>query len=231
MSLDPGFETALRLAECLAALALLQQSAEQMAARDGTRNLGALRALLALALLAGLAPGLVAAALLGTGIMLLRRYDGPYNGGSDRMTLLILACLAGARLLPGPLAAETAFGYLALQAVLSYVVSGWVKIRNPDWRSGRALRDVFAVSAYPVSRVLRRWARRPRLLAAAGWAVMLFELGFPLALADPRLMAAALVVGAGFHLANALLFGLNRFLWIWIASYPALIWLQARLPP
>ena len=32
-----------------------------------------------------------------------------------------------------------------------------------------------------------------------------------------------------FHLGNALLFGLNRFFWIWLAAYPALLWFQQRV--
>jgi hypothetical protein len=37
------------------------------------------------------------------------------------------------------------------------------------------------------------------------------------------------VVAAAFHLANACLFGLNRFLWIWLAAYPPLLWFQERV--
>ena len=58
---------------------------------------------------------------------------------------------------------------------------------------------------------------------------MLFELAFPLALASLATLALALVGAACFHLANAFLFGLNRFFWTWIAAYPSLIWLQERI--
>lgn len=61
------------------------------------------------------------------------------------------------------------------------------------------------------------------------WAVMLFELVFPLALVSQPTLIAALTIAALFHLANACLFGLNRFFWTWIAVYPILFWLQARL--
>ena len=42
-------------------------------------------------------------------------------------------------------------------------------------------------------------------------------------------MIAGLVVAGTFHLANACLFGLNRFFWTWLAVYPAILWLQGRL--
>jgi len=88
---------------------------------------------------------------------------------------------------------------------------------------------VFQFSAYPVAEDLRALAGRPRLLLAASWAVMLFELLFPLALLHPAALVAALAGAALFHLANALLFGLNRFFWVWLAAYPALLWFQHRV--
>ncbi len=116
-----------------------------------------------------------------------------------------------------------------MQIVLSYFMAGWVKIVNPHWRTGQALVDVFAFSAYPQSESLRGWAQRPRLLQVMGWAVMLFELIFPLTLLRADMLVIALVLAALFHLANALLFGLNRFVWVWLASYPSLLWLQPHI--
>jgi len=127
------------------------------------------------------------------------------------------------------MAQELAFGYLAVQVILSYFISGQVKILNPEWRSGRALAAVFLFSAYPVSEALRGLANRPRLMWAASWSVMLFEVLFPLSLLHTATLIPALALAAGFHLANACLFGLNRFVWVWIASYPSILWLQARL--
>ena len=42
-------------------------------------------------------------------------------------------------------------------------------------------------------------------------------------------LSTLLAVAATFHLANACLFGLNRFFWTWLAVYPAILWLQDRL--
>ncbi|MGH1358617.1 MAG: HTTM domain-containing protein [Burkholderiaceae bacterium] len=224
---------ALRLTEVLLALALIQQSLEHvLRCRAGFRieqTVFAARIVLCAALLAGLATPWPLLALAVLSLLILALFDGPYNGGSDRMGLLTLWCLATAQLVPHPAWQELAFGYLGLQLVLSYLISGLVKLVNPDWRSGRALNDVFVFSAYPWSENLRRLADRPRLLCLAGWAVMLFEILFPLAMLNQRLLLLALLVGGLFHLANACLFGLNRFFWTWLAAYPALIWLQARL--
>ncbi len=218
---------AIRLTEIMLGLAYIQQSLEHLAARAGEPILFVPRIVLCALLVLGVAPGWICLVLLINGALLLRRVGGPYNGGADRMGLLILICLTFAHLTPAW--REVAFGYLGAQVVLSYFISGWVKVGARDWRCGCALADVFAFSAYPVSENLRRLADRPALLTTASWAVMGFELAFPLSLLTGPSLLAALALGAAFHLANAFMFGLNRFFWIWLTAYPSLVWLQARM--
>ncbi|MEJ2817959.1 HTTM domain-containing protein [Caulobacter sp. CCG-8] len=222
-------EAAARLTEILLALALIQQGLEHLRGFRDERVLFGGRIVLCLLLAFGVASPWPLVGLAVLSLLILHRFQGPYNGGSDRMGLLALWCLTLSRLLPMPQWKELAFGYLGVQLVLSYFIAGGVKIVNPDWRSGRALRDVFRFSAYPVSEALRRWSDRPRVLLVMSWAVILFELAFPLTLLSRPTLIAGLAVAAAFHLANACLFGLNRFFWTWLAVYPAILWLQARL--
>jgi len=224
-----SLQSAARLTEILLALALIQQSLEHMTRFRDERMLFAARAGLCVLVLLGAASPWPLVALAGLSLLILQRFQGPYNGGSDRMGLLALWCLVLTRLAPTAPLRELVFGYLGVQLILSYFISGWVKIRNPEWRSGRALADVFQFSAYPVGEDLRGWARRPAVLKAMSWAVMLFELAFPLTLVSKPTLIAGLVVAGTFHLANACLFGLNRFFWTWLSVYPAILWLQARL--
>lgn len=220
---------AVRWSEILLGLAFVQQSLEHLVAPRDERLWHGLRLPLAVALVCGWQTGPVLLLLLGVGLALLARFDGPYNGGCDRMSLLVLSCLSATHFAPSPLLQEASYAYLAVQLVLSYFMSGWVKVVNPAWRRGEALVDVFAWSAYPVAESLRGFAGSPRLLFVMGWAVMGFELAFPLALLHPAALAAALAIAGSFHAANACLFGLNRFLWAWLSAYPALWWFQARL--
>ena len=223
-------DLALRLTEILLGLALTQPSLEHLRASQAyERLLFAARLVLAGFLISGLAPLWACLGLMAVSLLILRRFQGPYNGGSDRMTLLILSCLTLAHIAPSEKWREIAFGYLAFQLVLSYFISGWVKIRNPDWRNGQALSDVFAFSAYPVSESLRCLSDKRQLLFTASWAVIVFELAFPFSLASPYTLIAALGVAAAFHFSNACFFGLNRFFWAWLAAYPSIIWLQERL--
>lgn len=222
-------DAAIRLTEMLLAAALIQQSLEHLRASRDEAVLFAARIALCALLACGVAPAWTSLALVLLSLLILHRFQGPYNGGSDRMGLLALFCLCATHFMPNERWREYLLGYLAAQLVLSYFLSGWVKIVRAEWRSGRALRDVFQFSAYPVSEDLRRLADRPRLLLGASWAVMAFELAFPLALVSQATLIVALGIAALFHLANACLFGLNRFFWTWIATYPAILWLQHRL--
>ncbi|USQ93681.1 HTTM domain-containing protein [Caulobacter sp. RL271] len=224
-----GLEAAVRLTEILLALALVQQSLEHLTRFRNERALFGARIVLCALVVAGVASPWPLVGLAGLSLVILHRFQGPYNGGSDRMGLLALWCLTLAHLAPSRPLQELAFGYLGAQLTLSYFISGAVKIVNPDWRSGRALADVFQFSTYPVSEDLRGWAGRPRVLLAMSWAVMLFELAFPFTLLWKPALIACLVVAGTFHLANACLFGLNRFFWTWLAVYPAILWLQGRL--
>ncbi len=219
-------DIALRATEFLLGFAILLQSIEN--SKVLRARLYALSGAVSVLLMLGITPLLSALALVGLGIAHLVRFDGPYNGGSDRMTLLILICLCLAHLAPTPYLQELAFGYLAVQLTLSYVLSGAVKIVNVEWRDGSALRDVFLFSAYPVSETTREWAERPQLLWAMGWTVIIVELVFPLFLLTMPTLIVGLSMAALFHLANFYLFGLNRFFWAWIAAYPSLLWFQHR---
>ena len=215
-----------RAGEALLAFAFVQQAAEHLAQRSRERWLFALQILLAGAMGAGVAPVVVEGLLLLVSVDVIRRFQGPYNGGSDRLRLLVLTCLWASHLAPGGDLQRIALGYLAVQVILSYAMAGWVKVVNPDWRSGRALRDVLEFSVYPVSDGLRAWATALPMLRVLSWMVIAFELVFPLALLHPLALRGVLAVALIFHVGNACAFGLNRFVWAWLASYPFLLWFQ-----
>lgn len=222
-------DLAIRATEILLSLAFIQQSIEHLRALRTEKMLFAIRIVLSLCLLIGFQTPWICLALVILTLFLLHRFQGPYNGGSDRMGILILCSLCLTNFLAITSLKELAFGYLALQLILSYVISGWVKIINPDWRTGRALTDVFGFSAYPASEAFRNWVNYPRVLFVMSWTVMLFEILFPLALLTQITLYIGLLVAAIFHFSNACFFGLNRFFWIWLAAYPSLIWLQGRI--
>jgi hypothetical protein len=222
-------EQAVRYSEIILAFAYAQQSLEYIRGLQPEKTWGVIRLLLSFLLLIGFQPLLVEAGLLIVACVLLYRFQGPYNGGSDCMSILVLLCLFLSHIAPTSFWQQLALGYLAFQLTFSYFQSGYIKIINADWRSGQALTDVFAITAYPVSEHARRWAKSPQLMFVMSWSVIVFELLFPLSLLNHYALIVALAIAAMFHLANACLFGLNRFFWIWPAAYPIILWFQSRL--
>lgn len=145
------------------------------------------------------------------------RFRGNFNGGSDAMTLVVLLGLAVGR----TFSASAGLGYIAAQLVLSYFLAGCWKLRERAWREGSALDRLLALPQYRST---------PLLLPASRWlgyGVIAFECAFPLSLFGLALPFAAL--GLTFHAVNARVLGLNRFLWAWLAAYPALFYWSAIL--
>ena len=186
-----------------------------------------LRLALAMALMFGLI-GLSGAILLFLiALLLLLRWRGAFNGGSDFMTLvaisgLLLAHTAGA-LTDMSLGWRAGFWYISLQTISSYFVSGWVKLLRPEWRSGRAMTLFLDTGIYgPLPS--RSIFRHPVLARVCSWSFTVWEGCFPLALLDVRLAWLFCAVAALFHFLVFVFFGLNRFFWAWIATFPAVLY-------
>jgi hypothetical protein len=151
------------------------------------------------------------------------RWRGSFNGGSDYMTLIILLCLCIAFLnKDSSILAKGALWYISLQVISSYFLAGLYKIKQEKWRSGKAIYGFVSSPNYKVPQLVLTKSQDPIWAMRASWAVMIFEISFPLALLHPNLTLIYLLAGAFFHLGNFWVFGLNRFFWIWCASYPAI---------
>lgn len=180
-------------------------------------------------LLVGSSPLLLG--LAATYLLVALRFTGPYNGGSDALTLLSLLCLGLAGCAHGDsLLAKAAVGYLVAQLLLSYCVAGLAKLKHPSWHTGGALQCFMALPKYAAPAPVRAWLARPNVAKWAARSVLAFECSFPLALLSPTLCSVYLAIGAAFHLGNAAVLGLNRFLWAWLSLYPLLLWLSQLGP-
>lgn len=144
-------------------------------------------------------------------LLLSVRCHGPFNGGSDYMTALTLLAMT--------INSPWAYCYLALQVLLSYFISGLVKLKSKHWRNGCSL-----------SNILQTRLQAPRLvLVFLSWAVIIFELLFPFAVFSQSALVIFMVLGIIFHLSNVYILGLNRFFWSWLAAYPSLLVLYHAL--
>ena len=160
-------------------------------------------------------------------LLLLLRWRGAFNGGSDFMTLvglsgLLLAHLVGA-IANESLGWQAGFWYISLQTVSSYFVSGWVKLLRAEWRSGQAMTLFLDTGVYgPLAQ--NSIFRNPQVARLCAWSFTLWEGCFPLALLDVRLALVFCGVASLFHFLVFWFFGLNRFFWAWLSSFPAVVY-------
>jgi hypothetical protein len=151
------------------------------------------------------------------------RWRGTFNGGSDFMTLIVLTGVSVGLVFSNTVSLEKAsLWYITIQACTSYFRGGLSKLRTRNWRSGRALKGFICSSMYPVDNLLGRLIDSSQVLFLMSWVVILFECSFPLALVSPKVCGIYIGLAFVFHLANFYSFGLNRFLFAWMATYPAL---------
>ena len=186
-----------------------------------------LRLLLSLMLMCGWHGLWLSVPLMVIGLLLLLRWRGAFNGGSDFMTLAGLSGLLMADVLTPILGADQGWRaglwWVTLQLITSYFMSGWVKLKHSGWRDGSALPlflDTGIYSPLPTASPLRH----PMVAGAVSWAFILWEGLFALVFLDVRLAWLGCLMGAVFHFMVFRYFGLNRFFWAWLATYPALIY-------
>ncbi len=115
------------------------------------------------------------------------------------------------------------FVYLCIQVIFSYVIAGLVKVKNSEWRNGQALPNIAKLLRYQVPKTFQLYLNNRNISLALSWLVIVFEILFFLPLLFPQSALFFLLFGLLFHFANFYFFGLNRFFWTWLATYPLVL--------
>ncbi|BBA99435.1 hypothetical protein RVR_6051 [Actinacidiphila reveromycinica] len=146
--------------------------------------------------------------------------------GADQAAFVVQTAATVARAAEGrPRTVDACLWFAGLQSVLSYTASGWVKASSPTWRSGRALPGVLRTASYGEERAWRLVRDHPRAAKAVCACVVALESAFPAVhLARGRAAKPLVAAAAGFHLANAGVMGLGRFLTGFCALHPAVLY-------
>ncbi len=158
------------------------------------------------------------------------RWRGIFNGGSDSMTAIIALCLTLARTFDfSPFAIKAALAYIAIHVTASYTIAGISKLRNIEWRNGVALSVFFNTPRYDSPpEFVRKIFEYPPRAKIISYALILWECCFPLAWINSTFCIIFLGLAFVFHLLNFWIFGLNRFVFAWLAGYPALFYWSVR---
>ncbi|NBO44163.1 MAG: hypothetical protein EB114_04680 [Betaproteobacteria bacterium] len=203
-----------------------------------------LRTLCALLMLGGIAnDGLRACSLLMlwvSQVLMMVRWRGALNGGSDIMTLSLLNALMigetfnlSAQLfdrLESDLGHRISLWFIVIQSLSAYVISGAVKLREKAWRDGRALIHFLNHAIYGPLQP-RSLFRRRSVSMAVSWSFILWECSMPCLLLHPQVAIVACAIALVFHGLVFWFFGLNRFFWTWISCLPALMFASYAMSP
>lgn len=199
------------------------------AAPSGVVAVAALRGIAAVAVIvavvAGASPAAPLAGVVVANALLTLRIPAGLTGADQMANVVSLALLIGQLAgTPGAQAATAAF--IGLQSALAYATAGFVKYGQPGWHDGSFIREIFSTRSLGQPAVARWMQRSGRLPALIGKAIVIGECAFPLVLIlPPEAMVVAMGLGVAFHLAAAVIMGLNTFLWVFPATYPALLYL------
>lgn len=210
----------------------LRWAVDRVSGRRATRVLHAARIAAAGVLLVpttGRRPRLVANAFLAGTQLLLHPRHRYGTDGTDQAAFLVQATTTLARTSTRPARVDACLWFLGAQGALAYGISGWAKLLGPAWRDGRALTGVMRTRSYGdegMWRLLRRYPAGAKVLGAA---VLTLESTFPLVYATRGRLAVPYVGAAvAFHLANARVMGLNRFVPAFLSLHPAVLYTAGR---
>ncbi|MFE0462819.1 alpha/beta fold hydrolase [Kitasatospora sp. NPDC058965] len=165
------------------------------------------------------------AVLSGTSLVLYPRHIYGTDG-ADQVSALVSTVTTVARAGERhPELVDACLWFVSAQSVLSYAVSGWVKVTSRTWRSGEALPGIMRTHSYGDREVWELTKRHPRAAHALGSAVLALECAFPAVFLLGGRPAPAMVGSAlAFHGVNARVMGLGRFLWSFASMHPAVLY-------
>jgi hypothetical protein len=149
-------------------------------------------------------------------------------GADAQLTAITYGAISLTLLSDTPVAAVCCLYFLTLQLCFAYFAAGYHKLRSPAWREGSALPGILSARVFGLP-ALGDWLGRHRLLAGCcSWPVVLWEVSFPVVLVAPgEVCWVYCACGVLFHLSTAFTMGLNKFVWAFLALYPAAIYCTA----
>ncbi|MEV8595274.1 alpha/beta fold hydrolase [Streptomyces sp. NPDC052012] len=165
--------------------------------------------------------------LSGTSCLLQARHRYGTDG-SDQVANLVQSVTGVTRLAKKPETQDALLWYIGVQASMSYAISGWVKLVGDKWRDGTALPGVMRTRTYGSEPIYRLTQRHPKASKAVQHATLAMECLFPLVyVAGGRFTRPFLAAAASFHVANAFVMGLGRFMTAFPAMHPMVAYTTA----
>jgi hypothetical protein len=153
------------------------------------------------------------------------------QGGDSQLIAITYTAIALTLFSDTPVTAHYCLYFLTLQLCGSYFAAGFHKLRSAAWRNGSALPGILSVRVFGFPSFGIWLGRHPLLAWSLCWGTIAWEVSFPVVLVAPRPVGLGyLACGVLFHLGTAFTMGLNKFIWAFLALYPAAVYCTAGLP-
>lgn len=160
-----------------------------------------------------------------THLLICIRFRGTFNGGSDMMTFVLLTGVFISLCSESEQAQKLGLIYITINTLLSYFKAGISKLIRSEWRKGEALSVFVEGSLFADSRLaLEKILKRKWLAQVSSWGVILFEILVLILPFFTELTLSYFIIAIFFHACVFLVFGLNRFFWIWASAWPCLFY-------
>lgn len=151
-----------------------------------------------------------------------RHYYGA--DGSDHVALMSQTLTLVSRMSKkDPAVTDAALWLSSMQAVMSYAVSGWVKLAGDKWRNDEAFEGVMRTRVYGNEMVWRLLQKHPLAGKVVGKLTLAVECGYPIIYVGGGRLARPLMFSTAFmHVNIAWTMGLGRFVFAFLSMYGAL---------
>jgi hypothetical protein len=149
--------------------------------------------------------------------------------GSDKLANLLNVCLFFCVCaFPTPSIEKITLVFIAAQVVLAYFTGSVSKTFSRVWRNGTAMIGIFSTTRFGNAAMLRVLMGAGKTAQVTGsWMIIMIQLALSVSILLPmNIFLILLGVGLVFHLLNNILFKLNRFVFAFLAAYPALIYIK-----
>lgn len=146
----------------------------------------------------------------------------------NRVGLMILITIMLYTLFPTSIVGKVGLWFVSLQSCFSYFTAGYTKLLQKDWRKGNAILLILGYDSLIENKKLYSIFDRHKIYAIIlCWITIIMECTFPIILIYGKpILYFYLIWGLLFHVLIAIVLRINLFVWVWLATYPALIFIS-----
>jgi len=152
------------------------------------------------------------------------------NDGSDQMALIVSTALALGLISHNPDCLKYSLYFIAFQGILAYSTAGLAKLSSKQWRTGLALKYLIGTQTYGHRWLEQKTNTFKHLPIILSWGVILFLSCFLIFFViGGQTLLVGLLFGMLFHFGNAIFMRLHTFIWSFLATYPAIIFIRSDI--